>query len=159
MSSPAWLTLAQFKARSVMPAEDVDRLETQYAGFVAQQLASYQAWIEGRLRKRYAIPFDAASPPETARAWLTALVTVAAYQRRGWNPASAENELIIQAAATAREEIKEAADSDVGLFDLPRREDAAEGSGVERGGPFGYSEASPYVWTTGQAEAGRSEDG
>src|SRR5262249_1029155 len=139
----AWLDLPAFKARTVMPPEDVDRLEVQYAGFVVQQCTSYQAWIESRLRKRYAIPF-ATPVPEIALIGLVALVTLACYMRRGWNPSSAENQSILDADTRARDEIKEAADSKDGLFDLPLRNDTGA-SGVSAGGPLGYSETSPYV--------------
>mgnify|MGYP006346647153 CR=1 FL=1 len=157
-ASPAWLTLSEFKLRSVMPPEDVDRLDDQYPGFLAQTIASEQARIESRLRKRYAIPF-ALPFPETAIGWLVAAVTLAAYQRRGWNPSSEENQLIVKADETARAELKEAADSNEGLYDLPLRENAVEGSGIAKGGPYGYSEASPYVWTDCQRTTAWDEDG
>lgn len=140
-----------------MPDADVDRLQTQYPGFVAQKIVSIQARIEARLRKRYAIPFGSPAP-EVAIEWLVALVTLALYQRRGWNPSSAENALIVDAAKLAGEEIKEAADSESGLFDLPLRADAPTTTGIAVGGPFVYSEASPYVWTTVQGDAAASED-
>lgn len=152
----AWLDVDGFALRSVMPAEDVERLEEQYPGYLTQQIAVWQRWIESRLWKRYALPFGEPAP-ETAIGWLVSLVTLAAYQRRGWNPAGAENQLIIDAATTAREEVKEAADSVDGLFELPLR-DTATAPGVSLGGPFGYSETSPYVWTDRQRETGRSED-
>lgn len=146
-----WLNITGFKARSVMPPEDVDRLEAQYQGFLTTALADHQERIESRLRKRYAIPF--ADPvPLTAVRWLVSIVTALAYDRRGWNPSSQENERIGKAADTAEAEIKEAADSDAGLFDLPLRRDLPQSSGVSAGGPFGYSEASPYAWTDVQRD-------
>ncbi len=158
MATPLpWLTLAAFKLRSLMPPEDVDRVEIVSPGFTAQQITSHQSWIESRLRKRYAIPF-ALPYPESALGWLTALVTLALYQRRGFNPSSAENELIAKAAEDAKLEIKEAADSNEGLYDLPIRADAPETTGVSAGGPYGYSEASPYVWMDRQRETATDED-
>ncbi len=53
--------------------------------------------------------------------------------------------------------MKEAADSAEGLFELPLRADL-ETSGVSKGGPLGYTEASPYRWTDRQADDGRNED-
>lgn len=137
-----------------MPAEDIARLETQYPGFLDAQIALVQGWLESRLRKRYAIPF-VAPIPEVYLGWLVALVTLAAYQRRGWNPSSAENQLITAAADTARAEVKEAADGTAGLFELPLRQDAPTGA-VTDGGPLGYAEASPYTWTDRQIEAVRN---
>lgn len=150
----AAITVAEFAARTVMPSEDVDRLETQYAGFLDAQIASAQAWIDARLSKRYAIPF--ASPvPEVYLGWIVALVTLQAYQRRGWNPTSAENTLVIEAVKQAKDEIKEAADSATGLYELPLRQDRPGVSGVTYGGPLGYSEASPWDWTDRQIETVR----
>ena len=150
----AALTLAQFKARTVMPTADVDELDTQYPDFWAAQIALAQAWVDGKLKKRYAVPF--ASPaPEIYLGWLTALVTFAGYQRRGWNPAGAENQLVIDAAKAAKDEVKEAADSRDGLFELPLRESEPATSGVVAGGPLGYSEQSPWDWTDRQTEAVR----
>lgn len=150
MSTP-WINVAGFKLRSAMPAEDVDRLEAQYPGFLAAQLADEQAYIEDRLRKRYAVPFVAPYPTILVR-WLVRLVTATAYERRGWNPSGMENERIGKAADDARAELKEAADSNEGLFDLPLRADAV-GTGISQGGPYGYAEASPYVWTDRQRSA------
>jgi hypothetical protein len=152
----AWIDLDGFKTRTVMPPEDVDRLDTQYPGFVAQRIATNQAMIETRLAKRYSIPF-VAPVPEAAVRWLVDLTTVDVYQRRGWQAsAQAENQALLDAATTAKAEIKEAADSNEGLFDLPLRADLPSTSGVSKGGPFGYSEASPYAWTDCQIEAVRN---
>jgi hypothetical protein len=156
MTTP-WLDIPALKLRSTMPTEDIDLLNTRYAGFVAAQLATIQAWIESRLRKRYAVPF-AAPVPEIALNWLAAIVTLAMYQRRGWQSTGAENEIIIKAADDARAEIKEAADSQAGLFDLPLREDAPTTSGIVFGGPLGYSEQSPYRWADLQRLDAIAED-
>ncbi len=137
-----------------MPDEDVDRLESLYSGFIDAQIALAQGWCEARLRKRYAIPF-VAPIPEIFLGWVVALVTLAAYQRRGWNPSSAENELIRSAATDARLEVKEAADSKDGLYDLPLRQDSTE-SGVSKGTPLGYSEADPYSWMDVQRDTVRN---
>jgi hypothetical protein len=112
---------------------------------MAATLADEQAYIEDRLRKRYAIPFEAPVPPIVVR-WLVRMVTATAYDRRGWNPSGLENERISKAADDARAELKEAADSKDGLFDLPVRADHPASSGVVMGGPLSYSETSPYVW-------------
>lgn len=47
------LTLAGFKARSIMPAADVDIVEAGQAGFTAQTLLGVQSKTFARLRKRY----------------------------------------------------------------------------------------------------------
>ena len=150
----AALTLAEFKARTVMPTADVNELEAQTPGFWATQIVAAQAWIDARLKKRYAVPF-AAPAPEIYLGWITTLVTYTGYQRRGWNPSSAENQLIVDAVKAAKEEIKEASDSNEGLFELPLRQSDPTTSGVVSGGPLGYAEQSPWDWTDRQVEAVR----
>jgi len=53
-------------------------------------------------------------------------------------------------------ELKEAADSKDGLFDLPLRADTTA-TGVSKGGPRGYSEASPYTNLDRQRARRRNE--
>lgn len=146
------LTLVEFRLRSTMPPEDVDALETAYPGFVAVRLLTHTAWANARLKKRYAVPF-VAPVPEIVRGWVTALTTYDCYMRRGYNPGSQEDGQIKLDADMARAEIKEAADSKDGLFDLPLKADAPEASGISRQGPMGSAEASPYSWIDAQAEA------
>lgn len=136
-----------------MPSEDVDELEARRPGFIAQRLEIGTSRINGRLRKRYAAPF--ASPvPEIVLGWLDAVVTLEAYIARGWNPSDEQSKQISDAAAQAFADLKEAADSEIGLFDLPLREDTTA-EGISRGGPLGYSESDPYTWTDLQREAAR----
>lgn len=149
-------TVEDFRTRTVMPSGDVDELEARDPGFLAARLVRELSWIHSVLKKRYAVPF--AEPiPEIVLGWLTDLVTHAAYQRRGYNPGSAQDGEFKEAAERARAEIKEAADSDKGLFDLPLREDGPSASGISKGGPLGYAEQSPYTWTDRQAEVARGE--
>jgi hypothetical protein len=151
----AYLTLAQFRLRTVMPGGDVDAIEAAAPGFLLQLLEDETEWLKARLRKRYAVESFDASPPAIVLRWLVKMVTPQAYEKRGWNPSSEQDKAILDAGDAARAEVKEAADSEVGLFDLPLRQDAA-GSGISKGGPFGYAEASPYTWTDRQAEAVRN---
>lgn len=137
-----------------MPAEDVEYLEETCSGFIVARLAVGTGRIYGRLRKRYAVPFEG-PPPEIVIGWLVAIVQAEAYLKRGINPASDEHFKSIDEERTrAFEEMKEAADAEVGLFDIPLRENTTD-DGVTLGGPLGYSEASPYDWTDVQAEAVR----
>src|SRR5262249_40937353 len=142
----SYLDLSGFKLRSEMPDEDIDLVEQRYPGYLAAKLDEETAWINGRLKKRYAAPFK--DPvPTIVLGWLAKIVTPAAYKKRGWNPSSEQDQDILKEAETAREEIKEAADSNEGLFELPVRQDLPGGTGVVFGGPLGYAEASPYTWT------------
>lgn len=150
----AFLDLAAFKLRTVMPSADVDAIELIDPGYLDKRLTGWSGRIEARLRKRYAIPLEAPYP-ETILEWLTDIVTLEGYLKRGWNPSSAQDALIEKASDTAKAELKEAADSEKGLFDLPLREDLPGTSGVAFGGPLGYSEADPYQWMDVQEEAVR----
>lgn len=151
----AYLDLAAFKVRSLMPQSDVEALETAAPGWIDGQLGHYSLAIDSRLRKRYAVPF--AIPNETVKEWLTRIVTVRCFLRRGVDPNDAQFEAIKEDADLALAEIKEAADSETGLFELPLL-DAGDTSAVSKGGPYGYSEQSPYVWMDGQESTGRDED-
>jgi hypothetical protein len=152
----AYLTIEGFKAASVMPDEDVDALVARYPAFLDEQLDQFSAWIDARLRKRYAAPFAAPYPRAVVR-WLAALVTERACLKRGVDPNDEQMQRILQDAADSRAEVLEAANGEEGLFDLPARADTTE-SGITRGGPLGYSEQSPYVWKDVQAASARDED-
>lgn len=152
----AYLTENEFLALTTMPSSTVDSLAVVSPGWIAQQLSYWSAQIDARLRKRYAAPF--ASPyPLAVQGWLARIVTVRCYLKNGVDPNDLQFAEIKADADAALAEIKEAADSNEGLFDLPLRADTTA-TGVSRGGPFGYSEASPYVWTDVQSDIGRSED-
>lgn len=144
------MTLEEFRRRTLVPFEDVDLLEERRPGFIQLRLTYWTSWIYSRLRKRYAVPF-ADPAPEIVLGWLTDIVQPEVYAARGPNP-SADLTAINDARTQALEAIKEAADGELGLYDLPLRENNAA-SGVEAGGPLGYAEASPYTWTDNQAEA------
>lgn len=151
------MTLAEFRDRSLMPIEDVNELEAARPGFIDRRIAIHAGRIHGRLAKRYAVPFTA-PVPEVVLGWVEAFVTLDAFMARGFNPRSEQDALIKEAATRADAEIKEAADSKEGLFDLPLREDTTGTSGVSVGGPLGYTEISPWRWTTVQRDAVDSED-
>lgn len=152
----AYLDLAGFKGLTLMPSSYVDELEVAEPGWLDKQLAYWSSWIDARLAKRYAAPF--ASPyPTAVTGWLARLVTLRAMLRRGLDANDAQFETYQGDHDSAKAEVEEAANSETGLFELPLRADTTT-SGISRGGPLGYSEASPYVWTDVQREAGVRED-
>ena len=153
----AYLDVDGFKLRTVMPPEDVDFLEDTFPGYLDARLEVGSALLNARLIKRYAVPFDPLSAPEIVKGWLAALVTPRAYQKRGWNPSDVQSAQILEDMKEALEQIKEAADSEVGLFELPMKEGDAAG-GVTKASPLGYTETSPYRWTDRQVEDGSSDD-
>lgn len=151
----AYLDLTAFRARTVMPGAFVDEIEADAAGWIAQQLATWSFAIDARLRKRYTVPF--VTPPETVLAWLTNIVTLRAWLRRGFDPQDPSMPVVTADHDRALEEIKEAANGQVGLFDLPLA-DAGDPSAITKGGPRLYSEQSPYVGFSRQAREAREED-
>jgi hypothetical protein len=101
--------------------------------------------------------YAAATPvPEIVLGWLTLFVTYDAYRKRGTNPQDPNIASLIEDCKTAADEIKEAADSKDGLFDLPTSEDTD--SAITTGYPLAYSETSPYVWTDVEACEGYAQD-
>ncbi len=158
MASP--LTLAGWTGRTIMPVDDVTDLQAREPGFLQKRLDGRWSWTMARLAKRYDVKAMQDNPPEIVFIWLTALVTFDAYSKRGFNPSSeSDKAAILDAYTEAKAEIREAADSKDGLFDLPLlAANSPSTSGVSRSGPLGYSETSPYVWTDSQAIAASFED-
>lgn len=155
----AYLSLTDFRSRSTMPTELVDKLESKRPGFLTWQLEYHsRKSIDDRLRKRYVVPFDEAKPPTAAVGWLIDLVTEIAYEAAGAPPNNPQATPWVDRAELARKEIAEAADAKEGLFELPLREDANSASGVTQGFPLSYSEQSPYVAFDDQADTARQED-
>lgn len=156
MATTPYLDVASYKALSLLQSALIDRVEAASPGFVLGHLVERSSFLNARLSKRYDAPF--ASPyPEAVTGWLVKLVDPLVLFKSGFRPADETALKITQRETEAREEIKEAANSDEGLFELPLRANTNQ-EGVTKGGPFGYSEQSPYVWTDGQGEAGHQED-
>jgi hypothetical protein len=156
---PSPITLAQFKELTLMPGDAVDEVETRRgSGYTLRQLDRYWNWIQAVLRKRYDVAAMAVNPPETAIGWLVDLTTKELYDARGWDPSGKSDETaVLERFKAAKVEIKEAADSEKGLSELPLlKTDTTDG--VSKGGPMAYSEQSPYTWATLQQEAGEAED-
>lgn len=101
--------------------------------------------------------YSAATPvPEIVLGWLTTLVTFKLYRKRGVNPQDPQIEILLAEVERTRDEIKEAADSKDGLFDLPESED--EDSAITTAGPLATSQTSPYVWQDYEQAVGRAQD-
>jgi hypothetical protein len=151
-----YLTPTQFKLLTVAPAPIVDAVMFAAPGWLEEQLESESDAIDVVLRKRYDAPFAEPSPRAVKR-WLAKIVTVSVYLRRGIDPNDQQWPLIEKAAEAAKAEIKEAAEAEKGLFDLPLRADTTA-SGLTRTETRVYSEQSPYVFMDGQGVTGHAED-
>jgi len=153
-----YVTTEEVKTLGSMPAGDVDALETQQPGLVVATIRAVSGIFDARLVKRYAAPF--ATPyPDPLKFNVAREVAWRLWLKRGFNPSSAMDQTLEKDHLEALEWLREAADSEKGLVELPARQATpGEAAAVNAGGPFGYSEASPYVWTTAQRDAGLEED-
>lgn len=152
----SYLTLAEFRALSLMPASDVDELEARVPGFIAGQCEVASADLDALLRKRYDAPFTSPYPVKV-RAWCARIVTRVAFLKRGIDPTDPQWAAYDEDAKTALAEAKEAADSVTGLYDLPLRSDT-KATGLRAPAPLAYTETSPYVQQDVQAAAAYDED-
>lgn len=103
--------------------------------------------------------YSAPTPaPEIALGWLVAMLDVDVWTRRGTNYS---DPAIVEAVAQRTEalgEIKEAADSKDGLFELPLNDQVQGGAAVIRSAPVAYTETSPFASADLQEALGRPED-
>jgi hypothetical protein len=151
-----YLYLASFRLITLVPADFIDEIEQRTPGWIDQRLIIHSAHLDSRLTKRYDAPFKPPYPVAVTE-WVAKLAALDCWLRRGVAATDEQFLEFKEQATTALADIKEAADSETGLFDLPLRANT-DASGVTRGFPRGYSEQSPYVWTNIQGRIGRSED-
>lgn len=152
-----YLTPETFRdAYGVMRREDFDDLVKRAgAVWVVTQFRIVSDRIDSLCEKRYATPFQQPYS-DTVCGWAAALVLPVFALRMGFAPndAAIEGSKLSWAdlAASAEAQIKEAADAEKGLYQLPLRRDL-RGDGVVHGTPLFYSEPGPYDWIDRQAEA------
>lgn len=158
-----YLDVDGFKTRSSMPNSSVEELEAQKPGYLAARAVMRSAQLNSRLAKRYVTPFGVApvSPstaatlvPDAVIRWMVAWLTLDAYKALGFDPSSEQDKTILDDAKQADDEVREAADSESGLFELPLRTTDPK-TGITQGGPYFYSEPDPYSWTDIQHEEAR----
>ena len=152
----SYLSVEEFRDETIMPASQVDEISIAAPHWLERQLVKKTAWINARLRKRYAAPF-AAPYPEAVKDWLARIVTPVCYLRLGTNPTDEQAGEIKADRDLAEKEVLEAAESEKGLFDLPLRQDTSA-SGIAKQGPKVSSQASPYAWMNGQRARARGDD-
>lgn len=152
-SGPIYLTVDEFKLRSILMPEQINKLINARPGYIERRIDQRSRKdIDARLRKRYAAPFEAfPATPAAVLEWLVVLVTKDVLLALGTNANDEQVQDIIKAADVAEAELKEAADEENGLFDLPIDDDKTA-SALTEAEPLGMSEASPYDWIDREAD-------
>lgn len=151
----SYLDASEFPNRTIMPNEQIERLEEIAPGWLAAQLEASSRWADMWLAKRYRVPFSAPYP-EAVKSWVARMVTARAYLAHGIPASDAQLELITSDATKAEEEVKQAADGQLGLIDLAPSDQSS--AAVQYGGTRVYSESSPYVGKDVQRQRARLED-
>lgn len=148
-----YVTMQDVKDLGSMAPEDVDALEALYPGIVVRIATAVSGLFDARLAKRYAAPFIEPFPNALVFN-VSRMVAWRLWIRRGFNPSSPIDTLLEKENLDAEAWLKEAADGDKGLVELPARQATpGEATAVNVGGPLGYSEPSPYQWLDVQREA------
>lgn len=147
---PSYLTFAQYKLGTTIKGGLVDLCGQAK---VEEWLDRQSNKICNRLVKRYAVNFTDPGPVAgQIKDWLTILVDINVLKFTGGVPDGREDEWASNDLKTVNDELKEAADSEKGLFELPLRNTDISGSAVNVCAPLGYSEQSPYTWTDRQRD-------
>jgi hypothetical protein len=139
-----------FTAKTILQRELVIAVDTANPGFLLGGLTDWSAWLDGQLRKRYAVPFVAPLPLIVPR-WVIRLFGPDVYRKRYLDPQTDQLlDALIQDRTDAKAEIQEAADAVDGKFDLPLL-DTATVSAVTQGLPLSSADPNPYDWIDRQA--------
>ena len=153
----AYLTVEQYRLKTLVPTNVLDAIETRTPGWLAEQLNLVSERIFAQLGKRYQQWADANKYPVVLGEWISRIMDVRVYLKRGVNPDDPQYQTLKELHDTAWKEVNDAANSETGLFDLAA-EQGGTTSGLTRSGPLAYSEASPYVAFDQQSETGHNED-
>jgi hypothetical protein len=147
-----YVTVQDVQDLGILLQEDIDFLEARYPGIVLRLATKVSGYFDGRLAKRYGTPF--VSPYDDGL--VDAVAAITAYRllvKRGGKPDGTKVAAAERAHDAAEAWIKEAADSKDGLVELVRTQATPRGeTSINKGGPLGYSEASPYSWMDVQRE-------
>lgn len=156
----AYLTVTEYKTLSLLPTGYIDEVAAiaiaSPGDWLTAQLNYWSGFIDSRLRKRYPeVPFT--SPyPYAVQGWLARLLDKVVQLKRGVDPTDAEMQLIVDQFNAALGEIKEAADGNEGLFDLPKHSNDT-GTAISRAPTLSYTEQSPYTASYRQRDNSEGE--
>lgn len=153
----AILDVQTFKTATIMPSKLVEQLEEERPGFLDASIASWTSELYARLGKRYGKQWASGKVPPVVVGWLVRLVTRDAYGAIGHSVTSEQDKAqILDPAERALAMMLEVANSETGLLDVPAADGELGGeSGINLGGPYSYSEATPYEWLDAQRESNR----
>lgn len=133
---PTYLTLAAYRSITTIPSSLVDDCAAKGKD-VGRWLELGSADIRARLVKRYAVDFSDPGPvPDKIIKWLVLLVDIDVWKCVGGAPEGREDAWADKDRDRVEAELKEAADAETGLFELPpRNTDPLGASAVNKGGP------------------------
>ncbi|WP_434042247.1 MULTISPECIES: phage protein Gp36 family protein [Sorangium] len=152
-----YVTVQDVMDLGILLQEDIDWLEQRYPGIVLRIATKVSGYVDGRLAKRYGVPFVTPYDDGLVDA-VAGIVAYRLYVKRGGKPEGTKAEAAVRAHDAAMAWITEAADSKDGLVELVRTQSSPRGeTSVNKGGPLGYSEASPYTWMDRQRGAASEE--
>jgi hypothetical protein len=147
-----YVTVQDVQDLGILLQEDIDFLEQRYPGIVLRIATKVSGYFDGRLAKRYGVPFVAPFDDGLVDA-VAAVVAYRLLVKRGGKPDGTKVAAAERAHDAAMAWIVEAADSKDGLVELLRTQSTPRGeTSINKGGPLGYSEASPYTATDRQSE-------
>jgi hypothetical protein len=143
---PSYLTLAAYRSITTLDGSIVDLCAAKGKD-VQRWLDLESAHIRSRLVKRYAIDWTEVTNqpvPDKIIQWLILLVDIPVCKCTGATPEGRVDDWAREDQARVNDELKEAADAENGLFELPLRETGASAIHigvphvVERLTPAGY---------------------
>jgi hypothetical protein len=133
---PSYLTLAEYRSITTIDGSIVDLCSAKGKD-VQRWLDLSSAHIRSRLVKRYAIDWSEVAnqpTPDKIIQWLILLVDIPVCKCAGAIPEGRVDDWVREDEQKVEAEIKEAADSEGGLFELPLRETGP--SAVSKGAPI-----------------------
>jgi hypothetical protein len=151
----AYLTTTSYLNFTGLPSEYHAEVEARYPGWITEQIGIWGEVIDSRLRKRYPVPF-AVPIPVSVQMWLARLLDARLLLKRGVDATDAQYADFAKSAADVMSELKEAADSNTGLYDLPLT--ALGDSAIKREQPMSFSNAGPYAGFRSQRERSYSDE-
>lgn len=118
MAATAYVSEADFRKSTRLAVAVVNSIDTERPDFIDVALSERSAELNARLRKRYNVPLTMAEVPTMVRRWVIVLVSYDVLTASGF-PANGSEEPIVAEYQLALEQIKETADTENGLYELP----------------------------------------